>query len=259
MKKRSCAGAGTGAGAGAGAGASKGQVKGSSPLSTSGTHALQRFGQPALASVVTLLLAGCMNLSGLDSNPRYGCRAPEGVHCQSVSGTYANTATRVASLKVEPSSQVGRRASATEVRTADLGTIGPNTAIKPVSATAASSASSPAAPLSSLPSLRSAPRILRLWFKPWEDNDRDLYDEGYVFVQVDNGQWLIEHAQQRIRSAYAPVRPPVQSTKDAISRPMPNGPATNPASSAAPSTSGLFGNKPVFPLRPSGPLPVDSE
>lgn len=253
MKKRSCTGSG--------AGASKGLVKGSSPLSTSGTHALHRFGQPALASGVTLLLAGCMNLSGLDSNPRYGCRAPEGVHCQSVSGTYANTATRVASLKVEPSSPATKRSSGTEVRTSDLSANGPNTASKPVlvSMVSASSAFSPAAPLSSLPSLRSAPRILRLWFKPWEDNDRDLYDEGYVFVQVDNGQWLIEHAQQRIRSAYAPVRPPVQSTKDAISRPMPLGPATNPASSAAPSTSGLFGNKPVFPLRPSGPLPVDSE
>jgi conjugal transfer pilus assembly protein TraV len=244
-----------------GDGAANGQVKGSSPLPTSRTRALQRFGQPALASVVTLLLAGCMNLSGLDSNPRYGCRAPEGVHCQSVSGTYANTATRVASLKVEPSSPATKRGSATEVRTADLSANGPNTASKPVQVTTASASdsSSPATPLSALPSLRSAPRILRLWFKPWEDNDRDLYDEGYVFVQVDNGQWLIEHAQQRIRSAYAPVRPPVQSTKDAISRPMPTGPATNPASSAAPSTSGLFGNKPVFPLRPSGPLPVDSE
>ena len=46
--------------------------------------------------------------------------------------------------------------------------------------------------------LRSSARILRLWFKPWEDADRDLYDQGYVYVQIDAGQWLIDHAQRQI-------------------------------------------------------------
>ncbi len=59
--------------------------------------------------------------------------------------------------------------------------------------------------------LRSSARILRLWFKPWEDADRDLYDQGYVYVQIDGGQWLIEHAQRQIREAYAPLRPPPRS------------------------------------------------
>jgi conjugal transfer pilus assembly protein TraV len=57
--------------------------------------------------------------------------------------------------------------------------------------------------------LRSSARILRLWFKPWEDADRDLYDQGYVYVQIDAGQWLIDHAQRQIRDAYAPIRPPM--------------------------------------------------
>ena len=56
--------------------------------------------------------------------------------------------------------------------------------------------------------LRSSARILRLWFKPWEDADRDLHDQGYVYVRVDDGQWLVEHAQRQIRDAYAPLRPP---------------------------------------------------
>ena len=59
--------------------------------------------------------------------------------------------------------------------------------------------------------LRSSTRILRLWFKPWEDADHDLYDQGYVYVQIDNGQWLIDHAQRQIRDAYAPLRPPLKS------------------------------------------------
>jgi len=63
---------------------------------------------------------------------------------------------------------------------------------------------------SSIP-IRSSARILRLWFKPWEDADRDLHDQGYVYVRVDDGHWLVEHAQRQIREAYAPLRPPARA------------------------------------------------
>ena len=65
-----------------------------------------------------------------------------------------------------------------------------------------------AEPASALAPLRSQPRILRLWVKPWEDSEHDLVEQGYIYVQIDNGQWLIDHAQQAVREAYAPVRPP---------------------------------------------------
>ena len=55
--------------------------------------------------------------------------------------------------------------------------------------------------------LRAAPRVLRLWIKPWEDADRDLNGESLVYVQVDNGRWLVDHVQRQVREAYAPVRP----------------------------------------------------
>ena len=38
----------------------------------------------------SLALPGCMNLSGLDGSTHYACKAPDGVTCDSVSGTYAN-------------------------------------------------------------------------------------------------------------------------------------------------------------------------
>ena len=56
---------------------------------------------------------------------------------------------------------------------------------------------------------------MRLWFKPWEDADHDLYDQGYVYVQIDSGQWLIDHMQRQIRDAYAPLRPPPKSAASA--------------------------------------------
>jgi conjugal transfer pilus assembly protein TraV len=91
--------------------------------------------------------------------------------------------------------------------------------------------------------LRSSARILRLWFKPWEDADRDLYDQGYVYVQIDSGRWLIEHAQRQIREAYAPLRPPPRSAASASAsanepkegfgaRPPVKGPARPPSGGA---------------------------
>ena len=37
-----------------------------------------------------LPLGACMNMSGLGGDSKYACKAPEGVACESVSGTYAN-------------------------------------------------------------------------------------------------------------------------------------------------------------------------
>ena len=31
--------------------------------------------------------------------------------------------------------------------------------------------------------------------------------DAYVFIPVDSGRWMVEHARQRIRDAYAPARP----------------------------------------------------
>ena len=52
-----------------------------------------------------------------------------------------------------------------------------------------------------------------------------------MYVQIDSGQWLIEHAQRQIREAYAPLRPPPRSaTSEAGStNPPPKGTARLPA------------------------------
>ena len=38
--------------------------------------------------------------------------------------------------------------------------------------------------------------------------NQDLNDQGYVFVQIDGGRWLIERTQRQAREAFAPIRPP---------------------------------------------------
>ena len=150
------------------------------------------------AICVGAMLAGCTSMSGLTGISSYACKAPDGVTCDSVSGTYANAVQN--NLPSQRS-----RAAAPALPAAAAGSA-PTRAAEPTPM--AMSAVSPTP-------LRSSARILRLWFKPWEDADRDLYDQGYVYVQIDNGQWLVDHAQRQIRDAYAPLRPPPKGAASA--------------------------------------------
>ncbi len=154
-----------------------------------------------LCLALPFTLVGCMSMSGLSGSSDYGCKAPEGVTCDSVSGTYANAVhNNLPSQRARRPATANPSEGAAPMRGASI------------SASAASAAAM-AEPVASPSPLRSSARVLRLWFKPWEDADRDLYDQGYVYVQIDAGQWLVDHAQRQIRDAYAPLRPPPRSSK----------------------------------------------
>lgn len=192
----------------------------------------QHMGRLAALLGGVVSLAGCMSLSGLSGNSSYACKAPDGVTCQSVSGTYANAVAN---------NLPAQRARATS-------TAAPVSA--PSSAGSAPTVRSASADAAQVLPLRSAPRILRLWFKPWEDADRDLYDQGYVYVQVDGGRWLVDHAQRAIREAHAPVRAPAgRGAADAA----PRGTAAG-----AQRPTGLEQLVPGLPARPATPTSGDS-
>lgn len=155
-------------------------------------------------------LAGCASITGLGGGSGYSCKAPEGVACDSMSGVYANSlADRLPGKRAVAPPAVGVPAMPSSLsRTAPMPTATPPAAVS---------------------SLRSAARVLRLWVKPWEDADGDLIDQGFVYVQVDNGQWLIDHAQRQIREAYAPVKPPPRLLKSGGSQDAVNGSQRPPA------------------------------
>ncbi|KQV80996.1 hypothetical protein ASD15_14010 [Massilia sp. Root351] len=137
----------------------------------------------ALGLLGPLALAGCGNLSGLDGSPKLSCKAPEGVHCASVSANYHNRSPASPDSAPRPE----------------------GASVAPLAAQALQSA----APQGLDPvAMRSPVRVLRLWIKAWEDSDRDLVDQSYVYVRIDNGQWQVAHAQRAAREAYAPLRPP---------------------------------------------------
>ena len=132
-------------------------------------------------------------MSGFDAKSDFSCKAPDGILCESMSGIYAN-----AQAKNLPGQRVNARGEApVELSPAKVGS---NVMTKPI--------------YSGTP-IRSAPRLLRVWFAPWEDMDGDLHDQGYVYLPVDSGRWLIEHNRRRLQDNYRPVRAPSNVTAQA--------------------------------------------
>ncbi len=186
-----------------------------------------------LTSTMLVSLYGCTSMSGLGGSSDYACKAPEGVTCDSVSGTYAN-----AIHHNLPSQRVRHPMDAS-----DPSALRPRPPMQAVPRLV-----TPSQPPVTAQALRSQARVLRLWFKPWEDADHDLYDQGYVYVQIDSGQWLIDHMQRQIRDAYAPLRPPPRSAAAA---------SQTDAKDRPPSQSSLV--RPEFPQRPVSGLTTDSD
>jgi len=154
-----------------------------------------------------LLTAGCGNMSGLGGSEQYGCKAPTGVQCQSVSGNYYNSVRGTTRL---PAVGTGAR----PVPTVPLMNASLNRRVsQPFEPAVAGGAGYEPQPL------RSSPRILRLWIKPWEDADHDLVDQSYVYVRVDQGKWMLDHVQRQVREAYAPLRAPTKEAGVAASAP----------------------------------------
>ncbi|WP_128002268.1 MULTISPECIES: TraV family lipoprotein [Piscinibacter] len=188
---------------------------------------------------IAVLVQGCA-ITGLDGGSKYSCKAPEGVHCDSVSGTYYNAIqNNLPSQRRAPSAPAADLAPqpAPPGAAARSAPVMLNTAAR----TAPTEEGTPynAAPL------RAAPRVLRLWVKSWEDADRDLVGESLVYVQVDNGRWLVDHVQRQQRDAFAPVRAPKVPTggggaKSAAATPAgPAGQVPNPGDDSTSITQAL--------------------
>lgn len=156
----------------------------------------------AATATAAVLVTGCANITGLDGQSSYSCKAPEGVKCDSVSGNYHNAIQHNLPAQrrslMSHDSGGGAQPPAAPLIRRDAG------ALLPTAARTGTNADP--VPYHPAP-LRAAPRVMRLWIKPWEDADRDLVGESVVYVQVDNGRWLVDHVQRQAREPFAPVRP----------------------------------------------------
>lgn len=166
-----------------------------------------------LAIGLVATLSGC---AGLDASSSFACKAPEGVNCQSLSGTYANSvAGSLPSQQVHKAggSTSGDGLSGTGQRDrryvwADQGG-GDQPGIQRYYGGDDGSRLSPramAAPSSGTP-IRKPPQVLRVWVAPWEDESGDLHDQSYFYTMVSPGRWAIEASRQSISERFKPVYP----------------------------------------------------
>ena len=163
-----------------------------------------------VVAIAAAIVSGCASVAGVGGTSEYSCKAPEGVRCDSVSGTYANSVennlpSQRQGGRTTPQNPAATRIEALAGKRSVASAVDATPALAPL-ATGSGVALPPAA-YTSMP-LRSPARVLRLWVKPWEDADGDLMDQVYVYVPVDNGRWLVDHAQRQIRDAYAPIKVP---------------------------------------------------
>jgi conjugal transfer pilus assembly protein TraV len=182
-----------------------------------------------IASVVAAL-AGCNGTMGLGGSSEYACPVAPGVTCESVSNVYRMSREGKLPSKSSPP------ASSAPSTDADPATPAPAraTSVTATAPIAAAAVPSRAAMVSPMP-IRSQPRILRGWIVPYEDADGDLVGDAYVFIPVDSGRWMVEHARQRIREQYAPARP----TAAAVAAPTTTASATTQSGSTTSSTSSV--------------------
>lgn len=175
---------------------------------------------PATVALAGAALSGCGSMAGVGGSADYACKAPDGVQCDSVSGTYANAL---------QNNLPGQRPARPPV--APNGNAPAPSGSKSVPGAARALARSAVMPTS----LRSEGRIQRLWIKPWADSDGALHDQSYVYLQTDPGRWLVDHAQRQIRDAYSPVRPPRTAAAPAGAPAAPKPPlASNTSRPASP-------------------------
>ncbi|KDN94726.1 type IV conjugative transfer system lipoprotein TraV [Hydrogenovibrio marinus] len=145
------------------------------------------------------VLSGCASISGYENAKNtFSCKAPEGVSCTSVSGTYAN-----AEADNLPSQQVGKDRKKVQSSSNNDDSVYDEDDIlalsnpKPkkkivVHKGQLSNKVTGIAPETGKP-VYNDPKVMRIWFAPWEDRDKVLHDQSFVYVVIQKGRWNLEH------------------------------------------------------------------
>lgn len=163
------------------------------------------------------LIAGCADMSGLGGGSKFACKAPAGVHCESLSATYHN------SLANNLPAQQPRAPSPDK-------TSGKTGGEAPGGRDAGMAPSPGFAPMA----LRAPGREMRIWIKAWQDDDKDLADQSYVYLVATEGHWRVSHVQRKERDAVVRPAPPASTAAPDSTPPVPPNVPPGPMAQAAP-------------------------
>lgn len=152
-----------------------------------------------VATAAAVVLSGCANMSGLDAQSNFSCKAPPGVSCQSISGVYSN------SLQDNLPFQQQRRNGGAEAAKGSEEKPAART-VAPAEKSAKLSPRDMDAMNSGMP-IRQPPLVLRVWVAPYEDDAGDLHDQAFFYTMVHSGKWMIEANRTKIANQFRPVFP----------------------------------------------------
>lgn len=183
-------------------------------------------GQIVKTNLILLSLVGVGLVSGCGSiKGDYACGTPGGVTCKSLKETYNDTNGRLPPPAPVPSKDAkkdegGKESADTSTYKSTLLT-GDAIALPKIE---------PGAPL------RVEPRLLRIWYAPWEDGDRVFHDQSYVYAVVDDGRWLLSQNRNQIEMTWRSrmVVPPVNKPAPAAETTEERKPMMAPSASPAP-------------------------
>ncbi len=162
----------------------------------------------ALLLAATSLLTGCAGfMSGLDGETSFSCKAPPGVSCQSISGTYSNSIQN--NLPSQRKQGEGESVSESD---------GPKVYGDQGTERVKLSPRDMEAMTSGIP-VRQPPLIVRVWVAPWEDEAGDLHDQSYFYTMIHSGKWVIEANRTAISNRFRPVYPLNRGSIEAPSKP----------------------------------------
>lgn len=176
--------------------------------------------------LVSALVAGCSSLAGVGGTDASTCATTAGRPCASIQSTYATRGSGLSTSPEMPKTEAGATQPAVAPTQYASPAAGIHTGAEPVVA------------------LRSNPRVLRGWFKAWEDSDGDLFSDTYVYMTADGGRWLVDYAPRRARGEGVRLSAPAAASETPAEPAATQAPATT-APSVPPAVRAPAGRPPA--------------
>jgi conjugal transfer pilus assembly protein TraV len=172
-----------------------------------------------VASLGLFSLAGCAgSLSGI-TGASYGCKAPAGTGCQSVSSTYQRAIDQTLPGQVALVGGIVGVSSVSSIAASNnrRDTEPKKTKLSNAESTdveALNNIEYAAPPTIGYP-IRSQPKVMRIWLSPGEDSDGVFHDQRYVYLVVEPGKWQTANALRKFQQN---VQPLIEVESMALSR-----------------------------------------
>ncbi len=146
---------------------------------------------------ILLPLTLALNASCASMEPQYGCPAPDGISCMSISEVADRDEQGLPMRRRMPPDAGGVNGIDETIENTGMDTT-------PVASSHAAALESRASSLT-LPDaldpgdpIYREPLRLRIWVVDWQDRDRVYHPNHYLYLQVDPGEWVIPRMRERL-------------------------------------------------------------